>query len=264
MIHSLRISPLLATLVFVSSLSVSAGDSISPTYANTRKSLASMGDRTNSGDQLKRLFRIGDQRIGDLIRALEESDRRVRLNAQIVIRYLGNAEGMRVLVNRIESGQENLIAGSVPIPLSEWDYAQIKSRLGDGPGQSNVQVTDYIYALALDGSARAKDALRQLSEGPWGAHYAEILGDITRAASRDPFPEGSSLSMAVKQNASFLDPNDQRIAKARMIGFNGAGDKALIVLYIDNGPLAERWYHVVVEKYAGGWRFFSISLVGMS
>ena len=69
----------------------------SRTYQNTRKMLSEMESVRRDSDRLAMLFEIGDQRIADLIKALDSADPDASIRAQTVIRYLGNIEGMKAL-----------------------------------------------------------------------------------------------------------------------------------------------------------------------
>jgi hypothetical protein len=102
---------------------LSAGDS-RQTYQQTRVLLAQ--SRQLSDESLSALFMVGDDRIKDLIRALDDEDEVVRKNAQVVIRYLGNEAGINVLVDRYTRSSNYSLWGPVPLPLREYDYQYIR------------------------------------------------------------------------------------------------------------------------------------------
>ena len=66
-------------------------------YKHTREKLRKLVSVRLDSDKLASLFKIGDKRIVDLIQALDDADRNVSLSAQVVIRYLGNEQGMKSL-----------------------------------------------------------------------------------------------------------------------------------------------------------------------
>src|SRR5262245_59208010 len=80
-------------IYFVTSLSQTVG-----TYEETYKLLRNMEDATMREASLTKLFGMGDERIQDLIRALNDPNAYARRNAQIIIRYLGNEAGMKAVV----------------------------------------------------------------------------------------------------------------------------------------------------------------------
>lgn len=150
-------------------LGLSSGHGVSAqqrsrSYRETRAMLRKLVSVQSDIDKLARLFRIGDRRISDLIQALDDADQNVSLRAQTVIRYLGTKEGMRALYEWYVRQQDKYeINGPVPVPLSEWDYDYIQQNF------INRSVTtwrdvEYIYALALDPSPKAKNVLAQLTE----------------------------------------------------------------------------------------------------
>src|SRR5687767_4514390 len=63
-------------------------------YQDTIRILSEMNSRILNRGKLAKLFQIGDERIGDLIRALDDPNPDISLRAQTVIRYLGNDAGV--------------------------------------------------------------------------------------------------------------------------------------------------------------------------
>lgn len=63
-------------------------------YQDTRKLLSEMNNRLDDRDKLATLFRVGDERITDLIQALNDPNPDISLRAQVIIRYLGSDVGM--------------------------------------------------------------------------------------------------------------------------------------------------------------------------
>lgn len=88
--------------------------------------LAMKGDH-QSTDQLAILFKVGDEKIAELIRALGDSNEDVKLSAQLIIRYLGNEEGMEAWVRDYESKKTGSVIAPIPTPLRDWDYEFIRS-----------------------------------------------------------------------------------------------------------------------------------------
>jgi hypothetical protein len=68
----------------------------SKSYAETRKLLLAM-DRSSSNKPFVELFEEADVRQSDLVQALYDPEERVSLNAQSIILYLADAEGLAAL-----------------------------------------------------------------------------------------------------------------------------------------------------------------------
>lgn len=240
------------------------------TITDTRKLLTAMDDVRTDSDRLAALFRLGDKRIADLIGLLDDPDPKVRLRAQVVIRYLGNEGGMKALREWYSRQKgEYGVAGPIPLPLTEWDYKIIEVDLMARSPQTWLdQGVQYIYALALDGSPRAKAVLAELTKKATGLDESNLIGyALRRVQTRGPrelLNGEENLAKLVLSNAFFIAPEGRKYTSARLLGFNGVKDKALVEVHVNRGTLAEEWYHVVLSKCEHGWRVFSISPVGIS
>lgn len=238
------------------------------TYTNTRKMLATMKDVKNNSDQLAKLFRVGDERIADLVKALDDPDPDISLRAQILIRYLGSDTGVIKLLEWFKTQERFRVAGPIPIPLQERDYKVIHAQYLSVPPEKWVRSEPYIYALALDGSPRAKEALDEMIKIAGNLDEATVAN---RAAKRVQAGQPTKLltgqqdlAKLVLNSAFFVSPDDRKYTSARLLALNGAKDKALVEVYINRGVLAEEWYHVVIQKCEQGWRFFSVTQVALS
>jgi len=231
------------------------------THAETRRLLSSLGDVKNDREVLAALFKRGDGRIDDLIEALHDPDRNIGLRAQIVIRYLGNQAGMKALEEWYSKQNEILISGPIPLPLKERDYKWISD-------QSINDAADYIYALALDGSPRARAVLNEMMKLK-GTVYDGTFASLALRRVKVSHPQKlltgpRDLAKLVLRNAFFIPPLSRPYTSARLLGLNAGRDKALVEVYVNPGPLAEEWYHVVISKRGRGWKFFSITQVAQS
>jgi hypothetical protein len=239
-------------------------------YQNTRKLLSAMDNVRSDSDKLAALFKVGDERIRDLIHALDDPDSDIRVRAQIIIRYLGNAEGMKALTEWYSKQQnEHPIAGPVPLPLSDWDYKFINMNLiGKAPQTWGDRGVQYIYALEVDDCQQSKTVLDAMINSASGVDENTFVGyAIKRVRMGQPtkvLPAEKDLAKLVLDNAFFLSTQDHKQASARLRGFSGKKDKALVEVYINRGRLAEEWYHVVIRKCEQGWKFFSITQVAVS
>jgi hypothetical protein len=131
-------------------------------HVSAHKLLNSLGSVKDDREVLAALFKHGDDQIADLIEALHDPDPKIRLRAQIVIRYLGNETGLRALEDWYGRQVEIVTSGPIPLPLRGRDYEFIKIQYIDKPSPSWVSAEQYIYALALDGSPRAKALLNEM------------------------------------------------------------------------------------------------------
>lgn len=219
-------------------------------------------------EALAALFKTGDERITELVEALHDPDQNVRLRAQIVIRYLGNETGMKALEAWYSKQAEVVTSGPIPLPLKERDYQFINDQYLNKPTAAWAGADQYIYALALDGSPKAKALLHELKKSAGTIDDSTVGGRAIRLTTvRDAekvLIGQRNLAKLVSENAFFITANDRPFTSAKLLGLNGAKDKALIEMYINRGRLAEEWYHVVLRKHGQGWKFFSITQVAVS
>jgi hypothetical protein len=228
------------------------------TYKQTVKLLSKM-DKINSKSTLRELFKTGDERIEDLIKALEEKNKTVSLHAQRVIRYLGNPQGVKGLFDYYEKLNQITTTNPIPLPLADWDYKVI----------TNNEYVDcsYVYALLFDNSERAKSLLTEILKKPsfLSDGCSGIKADsVENFKTKLEFPNGSNLAKRVSENAFFVCEADKKYIISKLMAFNEAKNKALIYLKIDRGVLAEEWYHIVISKTEKGWKFFSVTQVAVS
>jgi hypothetical protein len=261
-----KVSTSLLVLSSILCLSVSVAAQSTPTRPDVRSLLSQLDIESDRNNHFATLFHIGDKHIEDLIRALDDPDPHVSSNAQVVIRYLGNQTGMHALTEHYKKSGGIHIVGPVPLPLTEWDYDFINSTYLNKPKNFGELTIQYLYALSLDGSPKAKELLPKLIETARAAGMDDFLVKAISSTGSDYNLSSSddNLANAVLKSSKFLRPADKQHGSAKVIAFNSAQDKALLEIYIDNGVLAEETYHVVVSKDRDGWKLFSISLIAVS
>jgi HEAT repeat protein len=232
----------------------------------TRQLLLAMVNAQFDSKTLAPLFDVGDERINDLIAALNDPDQHIRYAAVVVLKYLGNPKGIEALNNkcRNQSGCEFFL-DVFPIPLSDFDYAAIRGMSQVPLSRWNAVPESCAYALALDGSERSEKLLAQWlksSKSEDSRYYLDaIASSIRDHAAQKTFAARPSLVDAVVANAFFLQPADRAVTKAHLLALSSAGNKALIEVHVNHGVTAERWYHVVVVKQGQQWRLFSVHLL---
>lgn len=237
----------------------------SSTYAETRELLQGLNLENDSNGNLAKLFRIGDERIKDLIQALSDPNEAVKQNAQLIIRYLGNYEGMNALIESFKGKKSFTIYGAIPLPLQAWDYEIVNSYFINKPQQFDQLAKLYLYALALDDSPEAVALLPKMLETAKAAGaQIPITDPLISKRINSTFNEDGDLARATLRASFFISPQDQRSASAKVINFNHNNTKALIEIYINRGVLSEELYHVIVIKSDHQWKLFSINLVSMS
>jgi len=175
---------------------------------------------------------------------------------------------MKALEEWYGKQNEIVVSGPIPLPLRERDYEFIKDQFTNKPTQTWSSADKYIYALALDGSPRARMVLNDLMKHERQTAERTAAGETLRRV-RVSHPKklltgGNVLAKLVLRKAFFIGPRSRPYTSARLIGFNGLKDKALVEVYVNPGPLAEEWYHVVISKHGRGWKFFSITQIAVS
>jgi hypothetical protein len=90
------------------------------------------------------------------------------------------------------------------------------------------------------------------------------INQIQTGRPREVITGEKDLAKLVLANAFYVSPEDKKHVTARLLGFNGKKNKALVEVYINRGRFAEEWYHVVMRKCEQGWKFFSITQVAVS
>jgi len=223
-----------------------------------RELLVQMKSDHRSTKPLAVLFETGDQKINELIAALDDPNEDVSLSAQIVIRYLGNEEGMSALLKE----ERKQMTGPFPLPLRDWDYQFIRSQYLAKKSPPEALLDAYLFALALDGSPAALQLLSEVVKTVNNNGFA--LKESRYLNVRDVRIHDGDLAAAVLNAATFVSVEDRKYTKPRLVAYTRSKDKALVELFIDRGPLAREWYHVVVKKTDGGWQFFSITQVAVS
>lgn len=226
----------------------------SRTPARIRKLMSHLEANT-SRSSLAKAFLYGSQHVDELIIALDDPDPRVRLNAQRVIRYLGDPQGMRALFDSEEA--KAVFVGIIPAPLSEWDYARIEKDILCDVCALRSPMLNYFYALAIDGSPRAQEMLVRIK---LKAKPLLLFGNPTKLAGSN----SKELSKNLIDRAFYLDNDDKSMATARLVARTKGDQMALYEIHVNHGALEEKWFHVVLVRDDASWRYLSVSLAGQS
>jgi hypothetical protein len=126
--QSMRLRITLSLLLGVLLLGIQRGwtQSQNETYDQTRTWLLRM-NRRSPNEELRKMFEEADTRIQDLIKALDDPQKEVNLNAQVIIKYLADPTGLK--------------------SLNEWYRKQI----GEGKGYSMPKLELLSEAKYLEG-----------------------------------------------------------------------------------------------------------------
>lgn len=212
-------------------------------------------DYPSADSALGTLFSVGDERMDELIAALDDQPPEISGKAQRVIRLLGNPRGIGSVHARCMR-KECSITEVVPIPLDDWDFKFLEANLlrWDNPFER-----EYLIAATLDGSPRALQ-YRDRILARLGKHAPDLPFENLRSLPKSGrTPEG-----AVEKDLCFVWKDARKFTTTKFLAFNGAKDKALVEVYVNQGALMEEWYLVVLQKRDGGWKYFSITMVRQS
>jgi hypothetical protein len=171
----MKLRIVLSLLLFFPLLGAQLGwaQSQSDKYPQTRKWLLKM-DRRSPNKEIRKLFEEADARMPDLIRALDDTEKDVSINSQVIIKYLAEPEGLAALDDwyqkRKEQGKEywipkmNLLSEAKYLEGNDSDVARLVLK--------NKHLFEAFAFNASDVSARliaynkrAKTALVELIQG---------------------------------------------------------------------------------------------------
>ena len=234
-----------------------------------RELLFRHGQRSSETKALGTLFERADSSGAELIRLLDDPDERVSLAAQRVIRYSGNPDAVAGLYawherQRSELGTVSL-TGPIVVPLRDSDYEWYEGR---ARRKDSAYGAEFVYALALDNSPRAREMLHRIVNECWfddeNTYAYRAIQLVASGTTMQTCPRDRDLVKWIPRNAFFLDDEDRKVTTARILGFNESRTKVLAVVYVNRGVLAEEWYNVVLAKSAGGWTFVAIHRTAIS
>lgn len=236
------------------------------TYEETKKLLSRP---IISNENFIKLFKIGDERVDDLIAALNDNDKNVRYNAQKIIRYIGNPKATEALYRWLSKnalkGKEEFPTSPIPIPIDDWEY-RFEEKSYMYPSRSNLKNS---YALFLDNSDKAQAALDKFiakeNANPYGLGEGKKFERLRELQLERKFQENGDLAKAVLQTPFFqarTDDLNQKTnlekLKSELTTYNTNKTRALINIQNEDGTL-----EVVVEKVGDAWKFYSIIRVSV-
>src|SRR5882724_6430453 len=93
---------IMAVLMMASAVAFSHAQEPTRNYSDTRKLLLKM-DRTRANGAFTKIVREADIRRTSLLAAVDDDTDKVQVNAQVIIRYMGDPEMLRALDDRIKA-----------------------------------------------------------------------------------------------------------------------------------------------------------------
>ena len=253
--------PRTAIVVVLMLLSIATNGSQGTT--DVRRLLLEMTMKHRSTEQLGVLFQGGEREINYLVRALEDPDPEVKLNAQIVIRYLGNEQGMRAWFKLNETGKSTSFTAPIPIPLQQWDYEFVREFYLRDNVRTEPLLEAYLFALVLDSSTEAEQLFAAVIAN-CKKHGFKLDESRFRRVRNVVIDSHGDLAREVVERASFLNPKERQYTIPKLLAYSASKDKALIEIFVNRGPLAQEWWHVVLSSHGNVWKFFSITQVAVS
>ncbi len=242
-------------------VSCSSNNQSQNTYEETRKLLS---EPNVSNENFIKLFQIGDQRVDDLIAALNDKDKNVRYNTQKIIRSIGNPKATEAMYQWLSENalkeKDEFPTSPIPVPIDDWEY-RFEEKSYMYSSRSNLKNS---YALFFDDSDKAKTILNKFIEqenkNPYGLGQGKKLERLRELQIGQSFQENGNLADAVLQTPLFQFETDNPNRKAtpeklksKLITYNSAKTKALIDVQNVDGT-----FSIIVEKVESGWKFYSV------
>jgi hypothetical protein len=208
-----------------------------------------------------KLFSQGEAVVPRLVDALDDPDERVNQQAQLMLRLIGGERGIQGLHEWYERPRPlvKIINGPVPVPLREWDYKQVEGILSRPPRAWREDAVNYIFALAIDGSLRARGLLRKMAasiseeERTTGAFQA--LSDVERLGKEAAACRQGPPQVAVRRGAFFLTGQERSAADIALLAYAGEKHHALVSVSQTFGST----FLVVLRRVGTCWEYQSIA-----
>jgi hypothetical protein len=240
---------------------------VQPTYvaqtdSGLRKILES-DDFAFSG--MAKIFHEGTLRLPNLIVALDDPDGRVSDNAQVMLRLLGDTRGIHALHEWYVKPRPvlRIVSGPVPAPLQEWDYKYINDFvLSRSYRDWDTDAVNYLYALTIDDSPRAKEMLKSmLNKIPKDADPSTLSFQTVNRLPKDSTqlticdPSGHIENVILKQ-AFFLSIEERQRTSIELLSHSEGNNKVLLTASQTYGHT----FLIVLEREGSCWKYQSISL----
>jgi hypothetical protein len=216
---------------------------------------------------MAKLFRQEGDVVPELVSALDDSDERVAGRAQIMLRLIGDEEGVRRLLAWYEQRRAVLrtVNGPVQTPLQEWDYKQIADMLQARPSSKwKENPINSLFALAIDHSPRAQSFFAQMIDAiparddltPLFQFATYVRDRPQEAAACEP---GDPLEF-VTRNAFFMPAEEKGSSALEQIS-SATGGRLLLVRV---SRAFGNTFLVVLRRPSDCWRYQSVALYSVN
>jgi hypothetical protein len=210
---------------------------------------------------MKRIFADGSTSTPKLIEALNDSNKAVNLNAQLMLRLIGDHKGITDLHDWYEKPRPvlSIVNGPVPVPLRDWDYQQIGAVLARPPREWRENALNYLYALSIDQSRHAKELLTKMlsaAETDNNSAAFQVAANLRRWQAEADACSPATPQEFVRKHSFFLAPEERKNSKIKLIGYSN--DKHLALLSVSQTFGNSFW--VVLRNTSTCWRYQSAAL----
>jgi len=243
--------------LFVSSLALLQPPQVSGTDPRIRKLLL---DDSFQSAGMPKIFSEGRTSTLALVDALDDEDERVNLNAQLMLRLLGDERGIQRLHEWYEKPRPILkvINGPIPVPLRQWDYLQIEAILARPRREWRNDAINYLLALAIDGSAHAQELQkRMMSTAPEDeSTISQMVANLIHGQQQAAACGVGAPQVLLRRNAFFLTPDERKSATIKQLAYANNRQLALLSVAHTFGNT----FLVVLKRAVGCWKFQSVAL----
>jgi hypothetical protein len=212
------------------------------------------------GKEMVEIFRQGNAITFNLVDELDNPSESIRTNAQLMIRVIGDEQGIRALHKWYEIPRPSLVisGGPFPIPLQEWDFWFIERNiLNRSSREWGNEGINYLLALAIDGSVRARGLTNRMLAAVGNDESTEVF-QITKniKASKITCCEQCTAQEFVRKNAFFLAPEDKMNVTIELLAYSYGKKKALL----STSQTFGNTFLIVLEQSDSRWKFQSVAL----
>jgi hypothetical protein len=215
---------------------------------------------------MAQIFQRGTSLIPQLVSDLNNPDDTVSDNAQLMLRIIGDEGGIEALHDWYGKPRPvlRIVNGPIPSPLTDWDYKHIETAILSRPYREwKTEGVNYLIALVVDGSPRAKEMLKKmLGDAPIESDGVTPVSELASRIRKGPTqgqlctsPAGA-IEDVVFENAFFLTPGERRRTEVKVLGYDDQNQSALVTV----SQMFGNTFLVVLARTGSCWRYRSVSL----
>src|SRR5579871_358009 len=210
---------------------------------------------------MQKIFATGSSSTGKLLDALNDSDQAINLNAQLMLRLIGDVQGVKGLHEWYERPRSVLrtVNGPFPVPLRDWDYKQIDAILSRPSTEWKEDAINYLYALAIDSSPQAREMLTKMLNSIANDRNSvafQAAANLRRSLSKASACTSGNLKSFLRVNSFFLTQEESKAASINIIAF--ANDRHLVLA--EFSQTFGNTFIVVMKRTGQCWRYQAVAL----